>query len=303
MLDPVRCFVQQLMTLGAFRFCQFPRQAYQLSLTAIHYLEKQRIVLLPKVIEQAKACPGCLIVDDTGVEKYGLSAECRVLFNHATRQFGHGYKVLLFLWHCEAGYLPLGFALWSKGSPTVTDLTLNGLSLLRNHYHLKPLIVLADAYFFTQKTSKRLDDYGWGFIMRCQKNRKLDGQNVRRLIPRGFGHTVGHLPNGVTVQVIRHAGHFLVTNRKLLCRKQIQAFYRLRWSIEETFRYLKSTLGLNRCQQRTMRAQGHFVALCLQTLARLQKGLGQLTRKALQKVMFEPNKLPNVIQLSIFDTA
>jgi hypothetical protein len=280
----------------------FPRKAYQLSLTAIRHFEKQHMVLLPEVIQRAKACRGCLIVDDTGVEKYGLSAECRVLFNHATRRFGRGYKLLLFLWHCQDGYLPLGFALWSTGSPTLTDLTLNGLSLLRNQYRLKPKMVLADAYFFTQKTTKRLDDYGWGFAMRCQKNRKLGGQNVRRLIPRGFGRTTGHLPNGVIVQVIRHAGHFLVTNRKLLSRKAIQAFYRLRWAIEESFRFLKSTLGLNRCQQRTMRAQGNFVGLCLQVFARLQKGLEPLSRKALQAVMFEPEEPPNALQLSLFGT-
>jgi hypothetical protein len=300
MLDPVRCFVQQLQILHAFRISLFPRKAYQLSLTAISQDEKRHVVLLPEVIERAKALPGCLIVDDTGVEKYGLNEECRVLFNHASKQFGHGYKLLLFLWHCEEGYLPLGFALWFNGSPSLIDLTLNGFSVLRNHYQLKPLMVLADAYFFNAKTTKRLDDYGWGFIMRCQKNRKLDNQGVRYLIPRGYGQTTGHLPNGITVQVIRHAGHFLATNRKLLCRKQLQALYKLRWAIEETFRFLKTTLGLTRCQQRTMQAQGNFVSLCLQTLARLQQGLGQLTCKTLQAVMFVPDNPTDSVQLSFF---
>lgn len=303
MLDPVGCFVQQMVNLHAFRISLFPRQAYQASLTAIHTYEKQHIILLPDVIKRAKACPGCLIVDDTGVEKYGLKNECRVLFNHASKQYGHGYKLLLFLWHCEEGYLPLGFALWSNDSPALTELTLSGFSLLRNKYHLKGLMVLADAYFFNGKTTKRLDDYGWGFIMRCQKNRKLDNLSVRHLIPRGYGQATGHLPNGVTVQVIRHAGHFLASNRKLLCRKQLQALYKLRWAIEETFRFLKTTLGLTRCQQRTMRAQGIFVGLCLQTLARLQQGLGQLSCKALQTVIFEPDDPVETIQLTLFSFA
>lgn len=303
MLDPVRCFVQQLLTLRAFRVSVFPRKAYQLSLTAVHYYQKHHVVLLPEVIQRAKACPGCLVVDDTGVEKYGMLAECRVLFNHAKRHFGHGYKLLLFLWHCAEGYLPLGFALWAKDSPTLTQLTLNGLSLLRNRCHLKPRIVLADAYFFTLNVSKRLDDYGWGFIMRCKKNRKLDRHTVRHLIPRGYGHTEGVLKNSVPIQVIRQAGHFLATNRKLLCRKQIQALYKLRWSVEESFRYLKTTLGLNSCQQRTMQVQGHFVGLCLLAFARLQTGLGHLSRKALQTVIFEADNPVDSIQLSLFGFA
>lgn len=288
MLDPVICFVQQLKRFSSFRFKHFPPKAYRRLMTAVHAFEKQHVFLLPEVLERVKDCPGCLVVDDTGVEKYGLKQWCRTLFNHAKRQFGQGYKLLLFLWHCKEGYLPLGFALWAKGSPVLTELTLNGLSILRNRYHLKPTMVLADAYFFTAKTTQRLNDYGWGFVMRCQKNRKLGRKNVRQLIPRGYGQTMGYLANGVKVQVIRQGGHFLVTNRKLLSRKQMQAFYKLRWSVEESFRFLKSTLKLNGCQQRTMQAQGTYVGLCLLTFARLQRGLRQLSAKALQTVIFDP---------------
>jgi Transposase DDE domain len=302
MLEAIRHFVQQLLTVGGFRFCSFPREAYQQLLTAAEVCVNGPVVTFPQLIEQAKACPGCLIVDDTGVEKYGLAKEARVLFNHAKRQYGRGYKLLLFLWHCKEGYLPLGFAIWAKHSASITELTLSGFSFLRNHYHLKPLIVLADAYFFTLKTAKRLDDYGWGFIMRCKKNRKLGSLSVRQLIPRAYGQAEGHLQNGVPVQVIRRTGHFLATNRKLLSNSEIQAFYKLRWSIEVGFRYLKTTLKLSSCQQRTMQAQGQFITLCLLTFAQLQKGFGQLSRKLLQTVIFDYNDDSNVVQLSLFNT-
>ena len=99
-----------------------PKKTYLLSLIAIHYYKKHLVVLRPEVIERAKACPGCLVVEDIGVEKYGMQSECRVLFKCAKRHFGHGYKLLLFLWHCVEGNLLLGFALWAKALVIFNDI-------------------------------------------------------------------------------------------------------------------------------------------------------------------------------------
>jgi IS4 transposase len=112
---------------------------------------------------------------------------------------------------------------------------------------------------------QRQDFYGWSFIVRCQKNRTLDGVSVRKKIPQGYGEAIGNLKNGVRVKVIRHQGHFLMTNRKLMPRAVMQALYKLRWAIETTFKVLKSVLKLGSCQQSQMRAQAIFVGLVLVT--------------------------------------
>ena len=80
----------------------------------------------------------------------------------------------------------------------------------------------------------------------------------------------GFLKNGVKLKIVRERKHFLFCNRMLLERQAIQALYRLRWKIEEVFRVLKSGIGLDGCQQHSMRAQGIFVAGCLLLFSHLE---------------------------------
>ena len=66
------------------------------------------------------------------------------------------------LYLIPADLLPIGFGLLHKGNKSQENTTLEGLSILRNQYKLKPKYVLADGAFGTQKLTKRLDDYRWG---------------------------------------------------------------------------------------------------------------------------------------------
>jgi hypothetical protein len=63
------------------------------------------------------------------------------------------------------GRFPLGFALRNKGTDSPAELALQGMSLLRNRYELRPEAVLSDGAFSTDNTLKRLTDYGWVFVM------------------------------------------------------------------------------------------------------------------------------------------
>jgi hypothetical protein len=82
------------------------------------------------------------------------------------------------------GRIPIGFALWHKQSKSLNELTLAGLSLLRNRYPLKPEAVLADGAFSTDKLFKRLEDYGWPTVMCFRSNRKLGDGRISQQINR-----------------------------------------------------------------------------------------------------------------------
>ncbi|MFW6225258.1 MAG: transposase [Bacteroidota bacterium] len=77
----------------------------------------------------------------------------------------------------------MGFALWGKDSNSINDLALAGLSRIRNEFKLKPKIVLADGAFSVDKLIKRITDYGWPFVMRWRRYRKLNDEQIRRQIP------------------------------------------------------------------------------------------------------------------------
>jgi len=140
-------------------------------------------------------------------------------------------------------------ALWHKGTKPLNDLTLEGLSLLRNHYHLKPEAVLADGAFSTDKLLKRLEGYGWATVMRCKRDRKFAGQRLDKAIARGYGSLQDRLKNGVKVKIFRRKTRFFVCNRMLWSMQKAITLYKRRWQIEDTFRALKICLPLNACQQ------------------------------------------------------
>jgi hypothetical protein len=264
MIQALRGFAKRLLESGGFRVSEFPKKAYAELLTALERLKETQFQILPGMVELAKAYPGYLVIDETKNPKYGLAAwskNLKILTNGATRK---GYEVVLLLWLVPGlGRFPIGFSLSCKGTDTPPELALQGMSVLRNRYGLRPNAVLADGAFSTDDTLKRLTDYGWVFVMRSRNTRTLGGIQVKRLIPRGYGETEGFLKNGVKLKVIRDRKHFLFCNRMLLERQAIQRLYRLRWKIEEVFRVLKSGIGLDGCQQHSMRAQGVFVSACL----------------------------------------
>jgi hypothetical protein len=67
-----------------------------------------------------------LIIDDTANPKYGLKRWARKIKIIGTSGFEHGYKILLFLWECPLGRIPIGFALWPKESRSLNELLLEG---------------------------------------------------------------------------------------------------------------------------------------------------------------------------------
>ena len=296
MLNLFLFFAKQILVLGGFKVTAIPAKLYRELLTALESLLKEPVVLIPSLVEMCKTLPGKLIVDDTSNPKYGLKAISQKLFDPSNGHYSHGYKVLLFLWETGTYRIPVGFALHHKQSLPLTDLALTGFSALRNQYGLKPEVVLADAAYASGEIAKRLDDYGWAFVMGWQSNRTLSEVNVKQAIPRGYGEASGRLPNGTKVKAVRRKKKFLICNRLLKTSPEIWAWYRKRWCVEEVFRILKSCLGLSGCQQHSTKAQACYLFLLFLLFACLELVSGHSVYRTCQAVTSQEQALENILK-------
>jgi IS4 transposase len=251
------------------------------------------VVMIPEFVNMAKKIPGSLILDDTGNPKYGLEKIAIKFKNLSTGGYHKGYKILLFLW--DTGYckIPIGFALCHKGSKSINKLARKGLSLLRNKYEIRPKTVLADGAFLTNETAKLITDYGWDMVMRFNKARTLSNTPIRKLIPRGYGEVIGTLKNGTKLKVFRRKNRFYTCNRMLRSMKDTIKLYASRWKIEETFRVLKSCIGLNRCQQHSLESQEIYVFMCLVLFTCAEQIRNRSIYKELQENCFDELDIEN----------
>jgi hypothetical protein len=244
---------------------------------------------------------GVLVIDDTSNPRYGLKRWSRKIKIPRHGGYEYGYKVLLFLWESGQGRFPVAFALWHKESQRLTELVLEGLSRLRNGYRFKPEAVVADGAFSSDRILQRLENYGWPVVMRIQRNRKLSGSSARSLIARGYGEAKGCLKNGVKIKLFRRKNRFFGCNRMLWTMQKALALYKRRWSIEETFRTLKTSIGLKGCQQHSMQAQALYLFVVFTLFACLQMVLPLPVHFTLQTVILDPSQAETILQQALFN--
>ncbi|MEI7475098.1 MAG: transposase [bacterium] len=263
MLEHVVEFVNKIISYGGFKRSEFSNKAYASLLTSVEEISKHDLVMISSLIKRYKNVRGKLIIDTTDNPKYGLKDVAIKMKNLSNGGYRKGFKIVLFLYKMEDKTIPLGFALIYKGSKKLEALVLKALSILRNTYKLKPQIVLADVGFSTQEIIKRLNNYGYGFVIKGKRTYSLDKKQIKKQIPRGYGSKIGKLNNGVKVNTIRRKNRVFITNRVSLTSEEVLQYYGERWKIEEVFRVLKSCMGLNRCQQHSIKAQALYTFGCL----------------------------------------
>jgi len=294
-------FINQLLSYGNFKSSEIPKKCHRELLTEFSKIRNKDSIFIPSLIKLCKKMEGRLIIDDTSNPKYGLKNIARKMKNLKTSGYESGYKILLFLWETDNHRIPIGFALWHKESPSLNELALQGFGILRNTFKLKPKVVLADGFYSVDKIVKRLTDYGWPLVERWKCNRRLDGNRIKTLIPRGFGEYKGELKNGTKVKIFRRRNRFFITNRMLLSMQNAVRLYKKRWTIEEVFKILKSQIGLNRCQQHSLKSQELFLFLCMIAFSYLEKLKDYSVYKTRETVISQTVSLDNAILMEIFN--
>jgi hypothetical protein len=136
--------------------------------------------------------------------------------------------------------IPIGFHIYRGKGVSKLDLAMKLLAFAHDVLKLKPDYVLFDSYYGSRALMQQILRYNWHFITRLKKNRKLDGQQIKRWrkgIP--YWSAQGFLEGKIPVIVYRHGAKYFVSSHLDLTRQQVRDLYKQRSPTEETFRVLK----------------------------------------------------------------
>lgn len=259
---------------------------------------------------------GYLLLDDTVLDKsysrhVGQATWC---YCSKRKKVVFGIPVVMLVWRYKEVCIPIAYRVYQKGGSSKTSLALELISYARNSLKLKPEFVIFDSYYSSKKICKRIRSYGWYFICQLRKNRKFEGQQLKRYRKQPYWHDTGQLSGGLKVQVVKHGHKYFCTNRLSLSATAVRKLYKQRQGIEEVFKFLKSKLGVECCQvgycrekwgirkKSESKAQEHHMVLCLVAYVILEReriNQGISIRKLRMQLILERNadELPALIEL------
>lgn len=226
------------------------------------------------LLSRKQAEKGYLIIDETEIDKsYAKSIQgLGWLRSHKQGKYVFGLQLVVLVWTDGEKTIPLSWKVYEKGS----DKTKIDLALELLHYGLfilgvKPRAVLFDAFYASESILKYLTKRKLIFCSQLPKNRLFNHQQLR-LVHKGRPYWVetGKIKGSIVVQVVKNRRKYFVTNDLDLTREEQLALYKIRWKIEEVFRFAKSELGMEQCQARSLRAQSNHVGSCFLLYAILQ---------------------------------
>jgi putative transposase len=228
-----------------------------------------------KLIYKKKALRGgYLIIDETDIDK-SFAKKIKGLgwiFSHRKNHYIFGLHMVVLVWTNGKITIPLSWKIYKKGGDkTKIDL---GLELLRYGLfvlHIKPEAVLFDAFYASEDMLKFLINHNQVFYSQLPKNRLFNHRQLHTVNNgRPYWTGTGVIKGSIKVQVVRNRKKYYATNNIGVERKKQLATYKLRWKIEEVFRFVKAELGFEKCQSRSLTGQNNHFGVCLFLYSTLQ---------------------------------
>ena len=199
-----------------------------------------------------------LVIDDTIMEKpYSKASKeigkhLRWVFSHKDNKCVKGIQVVYLLLVSDNLRIPLAFKVYDK-TKTKIELALELLSYAKNKLNLKKMKVLFDSWYPSKRILKRIKDYGWHFICRIKRNRKVSGTQVKKMGCNPYWEKKGVI-NGIKIRLVRNRKHYLITNCLSLSKNEIINWYSKRSVIEEFNKVIKTIFKAKDCQSRNRNA-------------------------------------------------
>jgi putative transposase len=206
---------------------------------------------------------GYLLLDDTVLEKWG-QAMFGVYWVYSSRlgKVVQGINVVVVIWTDGQRRVPIGIKIWRKGGPSKVVLAAKLLRWARR-LGLQPQYVVFDSWYSAKRLLQQIRSYGWHFVTRLKKNRKLAGTALSHHWRQRYGHGQGQLTGGVEVLVVKDGSRYWASSDVSLSVPQVKALYQLKQQLEETFKILKDQLRWGKNPARTQAAQVAHLHLCL----------------------------------------
>lgn len=230
--------------------------------------------LLKTLLNDKLLANGYLIVDETDVDKtFAKIIPCLSwIFSHRKNKHIFGLHIVVVSWTDGNLTVPLGWKIYRKNSgKTKLDLAEELISYCLFTLRIKPRAVLFDAFYASEKILKFLNHHQQSFFSQLPKNR-LFNQSPLSHHEKGRPHwtKTGYIKGKLSVQIVRNRKKYYITNVIGISRKEQLDTYRLRWKIEEVFRFVKSQLGFEKCQSTSLVGQNNHMGACFFTYAVLQ---------------------------------
>ncbi len=209
---------------------------------------------------------GYIIIDETDIDKSfaehieGLGW----IYSHRKNKYIFGYHLVVACWTNGTTTIPLAWKVYRKGcGKTKTDLALELIQYCLFTLRITPKAFLFDAFYASEEILHYLASHDQLFYSQLAKSRLLDHHQLKQHEKgRPYWLKVGKVKGNIIVQVVKNRRKYFVTNAIGITRQEQLGTYKLRWRIEEIFRFTKQELGLEQCQATSLTAQNNHFGSC-----------------------------------------
>lgn len=222
--------------------------------------------LLKNLASKEQLDNGYLIFDETDIDKSfaGIIQGLSWLFSHRKNKYIFGYHLVVIAWTNNTVTIPLAWKLYQKDSgKTKIDLALELIQYCLSNLNIHPKAWLFDSFYSAEDILKFLNQRNQKFYSQLPKNRLLDFEHLKDINNgRPYWTKIGLIKGKIKVQVIRNRRKYYLTNDLGVTRKEQLDTYKIRWKIEKIFRFVKQSLGFERCQSQSLTAQHNHFGVC-----------------------------------------
>lgn len=222
--------------------------------------------LLKILLNGKKLGRGYIVIDETDVDKSFAKKMTGAGWIYSSRKKKHifGYHVVTVVWTNGKVTIPLGWKIYEKGGEkTKLDLALELIKYCLFSLNIKPKYFLFDSFYASEEILKYLINHNQFFVSQVHKNRKLNMEEVRHIEKgRPYWKKVGFLSGGIKVQAVKNKRKYFITNRIGVTRTEQLMIYKVRWAIEDVFRFAKKELGFEKCQSISLQMQNTHFGVC-----------------------------------------
>lgn len=215
---------------------------------------------------------GYLIIDDTVLAKpFGK------LFTHASYVYSSsedrsifGYNIVMIVWTNQIITIPLSWRWYKKNKYSKVEIAMLLLEEIRFKWKIKNAIVLYDSWYAAAKVMRLIRSLGYHFVSQIKKNRKVNNIPFSSLQVRDNILFQGIVAGEIQIYYFKHEDKYYCTSISAPDTKIIYKLYKIRWRIEEVFRFLKA-LKMEKCQATRITAQKTHLVSCVLTYLIFQK--------------------------------
>jgi len=261
--------------------------------------------ILQTLLSRRVLSEGYLIIDETDVDKsFGEKIPCLGwIYSHRKNKYIFGLHIVVICWTNETRTIPLGWKIYKKHSgKTKLDLAGELIQYCLFTLRIQPKAFLFDSFYASEPLVKYLIQHKQVFYSQVPKNRKFNNQFLsKQHNGRPYWQETGVIRGGISVQIVKNRRKYYVTNNLGITREEQLKTYKIRWNIEEIFRFVKKELGFERCQSQSLGGQNTHFGTCFYLYALLQD-IAEKTQMTDYRIKLQATLDRNFVQQLILPT-